>query len=76
VTIDTPFKDARKLAYLNAEGAHKPLISPVKDRRSNAMSLPSEPRQAWADQRAEGLFLKTDAALGAAEEAETIQRGG
>jgi hypothetical protein len=47
-----------------------------KDRRSNAMSLPSEPRQAWADQRAEGLFLETDVALGAPEEAETIQRGG
>jgi Xaa-Pro dipeptidase len=26
-----PFRDARKLAYLNADGADKPLISPVSD---------------------------------------------
>jgi len=31
VTLDTPFKDARKLAYLNAEGADKPLVSPVSN---------------------------------------------
>jgi Xaa-Pro dipeptidase len=27
--IKTPFKDARKAAYFNAEGADRPLISPV-----------------------------------------------
>lgn len=31
MTIGTPFKGARKLAYLNAEGTDKPLISPVPD---------------------------------------------
>ena len=29
--LDPIFKDDRKLAYLNAEGADKPLISPVPD---------------------------------------------
>jgi len=29
--MTTPFKDDRKLAYLNSEGADKPLISPVRD---------------------------------------------
>lgn len=29
--MDTPFKDERKLTYLNAEGADKPLRSPVPD---------------------------------------------
>lgn len=29
--IDTPFKDDRKAAYLNSEGADRPLISPVTD---------------------------------------------
>jgi len=29
VKLDTPFKDARKLAYLNAEGVDRPLVSPV-----------------------------------------------
>ena len=28
---ETPFKDDRKLAYLNSEGADKPLISPVSE---------------------------------------------
>ena len=31
MTLESPFKDARKLAYLNAEGADKPLVSPVPD---------------------------------------------
>jgi Xaa-Pro aminopeptidase len=29
MTVDTPFKDARKATYLNSEGADRPLISPV-----------------------------------------------
>ena len=29
MNIDTPFKDDRKLGYLNSDGADKPLKSPV-----------------------------------------------
>jgi Xaa-Pro dipeptidase len=31
MNVDTPFKDDRKAAYLNAEGADRPLRSPVTD---------------------------------------------
>ena len=36
MNIDTPFKDARKLAYFNSEGADKPLKSPVGGEILNA----------------------------------------
>jgi len=36
MTIDTPFKDARKLTYLNSEGADKPLKSPLSTETLNA----------------------------------------